>query len=54
LLFIVESLRLIRNPEQYVFLRNSGCTQVDGIDDKEAFRVTRVSKLPELNTIKLN
>lgn len=37
----LKSLRLIRNPEQYVFLRNSGCTQVDGIDDKEAFRVTR-------------
>lgn len=37
----LSSLRLHRNPEKYAFLRISGCTQVDGIDDKEAFQVTK-------------
>lgn len=28
-----------------MFLRNSGCTHVDGIDDKEAFRVVKVREI---------
>ena len=40
---ILEALRLIRNPEQYLFLSGSGCTQVEGVDDRENFLITRVN-----------
>lgn len=40
--FLAESLRLLRNPDHYEFLKNSGCTQVDGMDDRENFQITKV------------
>jgi len=51
---VVESLRLLRNPDQYAFLRVSGCTQVEGMDDKENFQVVRVRTSREMFYIFIN
>ena len=40
---VSESLKLLRNPEHYSFLRPGGCSHIDTVDDKQNFNVTKVS-----------
>jgi hypothetical protein len=42
-LFFIESLKLQRNLDNYAFLRSSRVHNLESLDDKQDFQVTRVS-----------
>ena len=44
-LFFVDELKLSENPETYTFLRQSGCIDVDTVDDVHSFKVIKVGSL---------